>query len=333
MALPFDTVIAARPKAGSTVTVSSEGFGSTVFDIDDDPADTEPWARYLHGMAVVMRDTGHPVAAWEGTIASDIPQGASLSSSAALEVAAGLAFSFAAGDEIDRVTLARIGQRVENEIFGLPSGILDQLTSATARAGAALLLDCRTLETTPIQLPAAVRVVVMDTMSRRDLVDSEYADRHATCARVARTLGVDALRDATLTDLAALEVGDELGRRRATHVITENQRTLETVAAFTDGDPVEAGSLMSSSHRSLRDDYEVSGPALDQIVKIAHGLTGCLGARMTGGGFAGCAVALVDRDAANQIIAEIRRRYESTAGVTPRVWICEPSNGGTVSSH
>ena len=332
MALPMATVIAARAVDGPVVSVRSEGYGATAFDLTSDPAATIAWARYVHGVGHLLHADGHPVGAWEGTIASDVPLGASLSSSAALEVAAGLAFLHSGGTSLEPALLARIGQRVENEIFGLPSGILDQLASAASVEGSALLLDCRTLETTPAALPDDAVVVVMDTMSRRELVDSEYADRHATCQRVAAELGVAALRDATLADLERLGPDDSVGRRRAHHVITENQRTLDTVAAFAAGDTAAAGALFTASHASLRDDYEVSGPALDQIVDIAQSAPGCFGARMTGGGFAGCAVALVDATLADRFVTAVGSAFADATGVDPQLWVCAPGAGGSVAS-
>lgn len=333
MALPMATVIAARPIDGKIVTVRSEGYGEATFDFTTDPAPTIDWARYLHGMGHLLHSGGHSVAAWEGTITSDVPLGASLSSSAALEVASGLAFLHSGGGSLEPDELARTGQRVENEIFGLPSGILDQLASAASVEGSALLLDCRTLETTPVELPTGAVVVVMDTMSRRELVESEYADRHATCQRIAAELGVAALRDATLSDLARLDPSDSVGRRRAHHVITENQRTLDTVAAFEAGDAQAAGALFSASHESLRDDYEVSGPALDEIVDIADSAPGCFGARMTGGGFAGCAVALVDAAQASNFVAHVSAAYSTATAIDPQLWVCAPGAGGSVGDY
>ena len=332
MGLPMATVIAGRPVDGTVMTVRSEGYGSATFDLTADPAPTTAWARYVHAMGNLLHADGHPVGAWEGTIASDVPLGASLSSSAALEIACGLAFLHSAGASLEPTVLAHVGRRVENEIFGLPSGILDQLASAASVEGSALLLDCRSLAITPVTLPTDAVVVVMDTMSRRELVDSEYADRHADCRRVAAALGFTALRDATITDLDRLDPADTVGRRRARHVITENQRTLDTAAAFGAGDVTAAGKLFSASHASLRDDYEVSGPALDQIVAIADEAPGCAGARLTGGGFAGCAVALVRADRADDFVAHVRAAYASSAGIDPQLWVCAPGAGGSVQA-
>ncbi|MFN3219793.1 MAG: galactokinase [Acidimicrobiales bacterium] len=350
MALPMATVIAASASRAAAMHVDSEGFGSADIALDLAAADAAPggssplpgWARYLHGTAAMLAERGHAVGAWDGSIATDIPTGASLSSSAALEVAAALAFTRAAridgastaggsgtidapthpgaiGSQtrpgtidartrpgaIDAIELARVGQAVENRVFGLPSGILDQLASAASIEGHASLIDCRELTLRHVPVSVDVTVVIIDTGTRRELVESAYADRQQTCARVADALGVAALRDATLADLDRLDPSDEVGRRRAHHVITENERTLQAAAALEAHDHRRVGALMSASHASLRDDYEVSGPALDAAVELAEQAPGCLGARMTGGGFAGCTVALVQTDAVDAFVAAV----------------------------
>ncbi len=336
MGLPFDTAIAFGPTGSQTVEVSSAGFGKADFALGDAPETTVPWARYAHGVAHVLADEGHDLQGWRGCIETDIPPGASLSSSAALEVAVGLVFAHLSGTPDAPGELARVGQRVENEVFGLPSGILDQLASAGAVDGHATFIDCRDLSHSPIPMPDGVTVVVMDTGTRRELVDSEYADRQATCARVAEALSVAALRDATLADLDRLEPADSVGRRRAHHVITENQRTLDATAAMRNGDAVAFGSLMSASHQSLRDDYEVSGPALDRIVAVAAEQPGCLGARMTGGGFAGGAIALVTDDQlaafTEGVLAQYQPPAEQPAVADARLWPVRASAGASVVS-
>jgi galactokinase len=337
MALPMATAIAATPSRAAAMHVESEGFGSAVISLgvgltDAAPGGSSPlagWARYLHGTAAMLTERGHGVGAWDGTIATDIPTGASLSSSAALEVAAALAFTRMAATDaptrpgtidaptpsgaIDAIELARVGQAVENRVFGLPSGILDQLASAASIEGHASLIDCRALTLRHVPVADAVTVVIIDTGTRRELVESAYTDRQQTCARVAAALGVPALRDATLADLDRLDPSDEVGRRRAHHVITENERTLEAAAALEAHDHRLVGALMSASHASLRDDYEVSGPALDAAVELAEQAPGCLGARMTGGGFAGCTVALVETDAVDAFVAAVTEHHRPVA--------------------
>ena len=307
MAIPFGTAMAVSARDDRHVCAHSERFGLTEFDVDADPRDTDGWGRYLHGMAWVLRDHGLDIGGFDATVVSDIP-GSSLSSSAALEMAAGTALVALAGAELDAATLARLGQRVEHEVIDVPVGIMDQLISAAGIEGAASLIDCRSLETQPTPLPDTARVVVLDTGTRRGLVDSEYAARRAACERVAAALGVPALRDATIADLDTIEL-DPTDRRRAHHVISENERTVEAAAAAARGDVDRLGTLMDASHESLHTDFEVTGPAPDAAVRLARGIDGCLGARMTGAGFAGAAIALVEADAVESFVAEISERF------------------------
>ena len=330
MALPFDTVLAVSddgdPVSGA-VTIVSEGFGEVVIDPAADPRDVAPWARHLAGVVAIVGGEGVPAAGWRAAIATDIPTGASLSSSAALEVGAITALLVRAGRELAPIDVALLGQRVENEVVGLPSGIMDQFISAGAVVGHASLMDCRALTLTPAPLPAGAVVAIMDTGTRRQLAEGAYGERRSACERAVAELGVRALRDASLADVERLT--DPLVRRRAHHIVTENARTLAAADAMAAGDVVELGRLMSESHVSLRDDYEVSGPGLDRIVEVAATSPGCLGARMTGGGFAGCAVALVRTDDVDAFTAGVLAGYDH-AGHRATIWICEPAAGAAV---
>jgi galactokinase len=333
MALPFDTVIALSSDGDSTsgaVTIASEGFGSIVIDPSAGPHAVEGWAVHIAGVIGLITERGVPAGGWRATIATDIPTGASLSSSAALEVAVITALLARAGTEWTPIDIAQLGQRVENEIVGLPSGIMDQYISAGAVAGFASLMDCRALTLTPAPLPDGVVVAIMDTGTRRVLAEAAYGDRRAACERAALELGVPALRDATIQQVATIV--DPVDRRRAHHVVSENQRTLDAVAVMHRGDVIALGRLMNESHVSLRDDFEVSGPGLDAIVEVALEAPGCLGARMTGGGFAGCAVALVRVDEAEIFERSILDRY-AFDGHRARVWICAPAAGASVLPH
>jgi galactokinase len=330
MALPFDTVLAISsdgdPSSG-LVTVSSTGFGDITIDPLADPRSVVSWARHVAGVSSLLGGRGVPAGGWRGTIETDIPTGASLSSSAALEVATISALLARAGQHWQPIEIARLGQRVENEVVGLPSGIMDQFISAGAVAGHASLMDCRALTLTPTRIPDGVVVSIMDTGTRRVLAEAAYGDRRAACERAATALGVDALRDATLEQVATLD--DPVDRRRAHHIVTENQRTLDAVEALAGDDTARCGALMTDSHLSLRDDFEVSGPGLDAIVESALGAPGCLGARMTGGGFAGCAVALVEADQVAAFRRHVIDGYDYD-GLTARIWICAPSAGASV---
>jgi galactokinase len=302
------TVITVEPTDGP-VTLVSEAFGETSFDPSTPASTSSGWSRYVHGAVELARREGYEVLPWRGVVTTDVPVGASLSSSAALEMAALLA-ACPHGRAPDAAALARLGQRVENEVIGLGTGIMDQLVSAAAVDGAALLIDCRSLESRPVPLPDGVSVVVVDTGTRRELETSAYDERRADCAEAARLLGVDALRDAAPDDWRRLD-----GRvaMRARHVLGEQVRVAGAVEAMIAGDVATLGRLMDESHESLRDDYEVSGPALDAMVLAARGLPGCLGARMTGGGFAGCIVALVADAAVAGFSRELVATYQKPA--------------------
>ncbi len=332
MALPFDTVVTASDTGDpfdGPVEIDSEGFGSVVIDPSGDPRAVDHWARHIAGVVALLRQAGVASGGWRGAVATDIPTGASLSSSAAIEVAVIRSVLARSRIEWSPIEIARLGQRVENEVVGLPSGIMDQFISAGAVAGCASLMDCRSLTLEPRPLPPGTTVAVMDTGTRRVLADAAYADRRQACERAAKAIGVDALRDASEDDLA--RVTDRVDRCRARHVVTENARTLAAGAAMERGDGRGVGRLMTESHLSLRDNLEVSAPALDSIVELALASPGCLGARMTGGGFAGCAVALVDTEQADAFADAIRAGY-AFGGQRAAVWLCAPAPGASVSA-
>jgi len=280
------------------------------------------WLEYPRGVAWALQDLGHELAGFDGALASDVPRGAGLSSSAAVELAVAAAFAAASGFAWDAPAVARAMQRVENLWVGVQSGIMDQLIGAAGVAGHALLIDCRDLSLRPVPLPDGVAVVVLDTDTRRTLVGSAYDDRRAACRRAAHALGVPALRDADADALAsATERLDPVDLRRARHVIGENARTLEAADALAAGDVERLGRLMDASHASLRDDYEVSSPALDAIVASARAAPGCLGARMTGAGFGGCAVALVRQGAVETFVPATADAYRATTGHEARAYV------------
>jgi galactokinase len=238
------------------------------------------WGRYVAGVVAELRPTVGAV----GTVHTTLPVGAGLSSSAALEVSVALALGFTGS----HVELALACQRAEHAASGVPSGIMDQLTSAAGVAGSALLIDCTTLERTPVPLPPDVEVVVVHSGEARELVGSAYGERRRQCE--AAELEIGPFRTATLDAVAA--IGDPVVRRRARHVVTENARVREAAAALAAGDAETTGRAMAASHASLRDDFEVSTPALDRLVAELSAAPGVFGARLTGAGFGGCAVAL-----------------------------------------
>ncbi|MDQ4098379.1 MAG: galactokinase, partial [Actinomycetota bacterium] len=252
-----------------------------------DPSSVRPpWARYVAGVLAVVR----PREGGRARITSKVPVGAGLSSSAALEVS----FALALGFDGTPLALALACQRAEHLASGVPSGVMDQLASAAGREGHALLIDCRTYEILPVPIPAGVEVIVAHSGQSRTLVGSAYAERRAQCEAAVAVIGP--LREASLDDLAAL--GDEVVRRRARHVISENGRVLAFADALRGGDLEAAGRLMAESHRSLREDFEVSTPALDALVDRLSAVPGVFGARLTGAGFGGCVVALAEPETA-----------------------------------
>lgn len=331
MGLPFETLFRATARADDRVHIRSKGYGEVEFALADDPRTIKFWGRFVAGVAKALHDDGTSVPGFDAQIETNIPVGASLSSSAALEVAAGFALSSLAGETPDPVRIAKLGQRVENEFIGIQSGIMDQLICAIATEGSATFIDCRTLDAQAVQLPEAATVAIMDTMTRRRLADSEYDLRRASCVRAATTIGVAALRDATLSDVESLGPGTD--QRRARHVVTENLRVQAAVEAMSRNDPQSFGELMNQSHESLRSDFEVSAPALDEIVRVARMHEGCWGARMTGGGFAGCGVALVDRNEAESFKSHVEGNYLGPKGRPPDVWIVEPAAGASIISQ
>ena len=330
MAIDRWTAIALRPHADEQVVLHSLDMGASgSFSLRElSPGKVEGWLCYAHGVAGALDEAGVALRGWEGVVASDVPMGAGLSSSASFELAVARAFSALGKVALDGAILARICQRAENRWAGVNCGIMDQLASACGHEGHALLMDCRSLEIRPAPLDARVKIVVLDTAKKRGLVDSAYNERRAQCAAAAKACGVEFLRDVTEANLekhrAAL---DELSYRRARHVILENARTLEAFAAMTRGDLVALGALMNQSHASLRDDFEVSCGELDVMVECARDEPGCLGARMTGAGFGGCAVALVETDAVEAFAANVTHAYQARTGLVPTAHVCRAVAG------
>ena len=324
MAVDRATWIALRPRGDRRVGLVSESYSPARLDLDRLDHTGPLWAQFVGGVAWAL-DAG-AAAGWDGAIATDIPVGAGLASSAALELAAARAFSVASGADWDPVEAARVGRRAEVEWVGMACGIMDQLTVACAEEGHALFLDCRSLAFQPRPIPAGATVVVLDTGTRRRLVASAYNQRRAACEEAAAWLGAATLRDAGEDDLGRLPPGELL--RRARHVVTENARTVAAAEAMERADAPHLGALMVASHRSLRDDFEVSSPALEAMVSAALAAPGCLGARMTGAGFGGCAVALVESASAERFIGSVLGAYALACGeATPAAFPSLPAAG------
>ncbi len=324
--------IALRPRQDRQVIIHALDFDST-FSFHLDALEKAPHSpvEYIKGVAWALMQQNYPLQGWEGVLAGDVPIGAGLSSSAALELATARAFQAVSGFEWDAPLMARLAQKAENDWVGMNCGIMDQMISAAGKAGHALLIDCRTLETKAAPLPPNTVAVVLDTGTRRGLVDSAYNQRRAQCEEAARFFGVPALRDVDeVTFTARANELDATIRRRARHIITENTRVLAAVNAMQTGNAPQLGQLMNASHTSLRHDFEVSSPALDTIAAIAREHPACYGARMTGAGFGGCAVALVQADAATHFAVEVKAAYEAQTPHQAQIYLCEATDGATI---
>ncbi|MBA3768028.1 MAG: galactokinase [Acidobacteria bacterium] len=336
MAIDRETVVAAAARDDRLVRVHSLNLDeSCAFDLDEAAeAQRGIWLDYVEGVARVLESRGAHLNGADLVISSDVPVGAGLSSSAALELSIGLALVALSGANIERVALALAGQEAEHAFVGTKCGIMDQLVAALGRRGHALLIDCRSLEVEaiPINLES-LAVVVCDTRVQHELSSSEYNKRRAECERGVELLrewlpGIRALRDVSPPEFEQYEsrLPDTI-RRRCRHVVTENARTLEAARSLRTGNREEMGQLMACSHRSLRDDYEVSCAELDALVEIAGDVEGVLGARMTGGGFGGCTVNLVRRDALLKFREVVSRKYNNATDHQTDIYIVEASDG------
>ena len=274
--------------------------------------------RYVAAVAEALAERGRAPVGIDAQLSSTVPIGSGLSSSAALEVALALALCDAAGLALTDTELARACQEAELRATGVPCGVMDQLVSIAGRRDCAILIDCRTLETTPVALPAALAIIVVHSGMPRTLAGSAYAERRAACEAAARRLGLSALRDATLN-----QVADD---PRARHVVSENERVLRAVEALRANDFATLGGLLLESHRSLRDDFEVSTPELDELVDCLM-QNGALGARLTGAGFGGCVVAVADATAAPELTERACEAYARTTGLTPMPHLCGAGDG------
>jgi galactokinase len=336
MAIDRETVAAAAAREDRRVNVYSlnreESFS---FDLDNPgPVRRGLWLDYVEGVARALEDRGTRLRGADLMLLSDVPSGAGLSSSAALEVSTGLALATLAGAEVDRVTLALAGQQAEHTYVGAMVGIMDQFVAALGREGHALLIDCRTLEATPVPLDTSrVCIAITDTNVKHELSASEYNVRRAECEEGVRLLGaflpgITQLRDVSVEDFERhAEHLPEVVRRRCRHVVTEDARTLSAVAALRRDDLEEFGRLMRRSHESLRDDYEVSCPELDFLAATAWELEGVLGSRMTGGGFGGSTVTLVSRERFADFERTITEEYQKRFGFDPTVYVSEAGGG------
>lgn len=335
MALDRRTYVAAAARADGVIRCRSTGYAEEVrFALSPESEPARDWANVIRGVATCLLREEYRLTGADLLIESEVPIGAGLSSSAALEVATGLALLRLADEPVDPVDLALVSQRAEQQFAGTNCGIMDQYIAALGVEGHALLIDCRSLEYRAVPLDLSeTRVVICNSMVQHELASGEYNQRRAECEEGVRRLssylpGILALRDVEIEafDLYSGSLPPVIARR-CNHVLTENARTLAAVAALEAGELERVGQLMIASHESLREEYEVSCPELDLLVEIALSCPGVYGARMTGGGFGGSTVQLVRAEAVEQLRATLTDRYRSETGLTPEFIVCQAGAG------
>jgi galactokinase len=323
------TMVAASKRPDQAVHIVAADFGNATdsFELSAIVKGEHGWADYVRGMIEALQKTGFALTGANLAIAGNLPKGAGLSSSASLEVAVGQAMLALACTEIDRTRLAQIAQAAECDFVGTKCGIMDQLISAQGKAGHALLIDCRSLELTDAPIPDDVAIMIVHSGVTRGLVEGHYNERRRQCEAAAQAMDVAALRDADIhmLDMAKL---DPVTQRRARHVITENQRTLEAAAALAKSDLKTLGQLMAESHASMRDDFEITVPAIDRLIEILqHAIGEEGGARMTGGGFGGACVAVLPSERVAEVQAKVEANYTTPGGERPLIMVERPGAG------
>lgn len=333
-AIDLEIRIAFVPTDDGRVVLTLDESGETAtFDVADPGPPRGEWVDYVAATAWALRDRGIATRGFRGVLASSLPAGAGLSSSAAIELAAAWALAPSTVALIEPMSLARTAQRAENDYVGVQCGIMDQFAVTMGRAGSALFLDCRSLAWHPVPIPEDLELVVCHSGSPRKLEASAYNARRAECARAAAAIaervdGVVSLRD---VDTALLErhreALDDVAYARALHVVTENTRVLETEAALAAGDRAALGALFADSHASLRDRFEVSSGPLDALVEIATHTPGVIASRLTGAGFGGCTINLVERGRSGELQRHVERDYPGHTGLLARVFVVEPAVG------
>jgi galactokinase len=334
-AIGFYTRVAVSPRNDGKLALRSTEFPESFeFDLASLPQrKLGAWCDYVLGVALALIRAGCDLGGAQLLVHGEVPIGAGLSSSAALEVASALALLSLSNTMLPLKSIAKLCQSAENEFVGAHVGIMDQFVSCFGKQGHALLLDCRSLEFELVRVPETVKIVICNTMVKHQLSGGEYNRRREECEQGVNILsklypGIKALRDVSADQLAAQKVAmPAVIYKRCLHVVEENGRVMEAVQGFRSGDLQRVGSLMHDSHRSLRDLYEVSCPELDIMVESAQGLPGYYGGRMTGGGFGGCTVNLVESTQAESFAQRIAQRYRQKTGIPPEVHVCSPANG------
>ena len=329
-ALTHRVMIAAAPRPGGGWSVTSlNNDSSRIFEVADLQPGMTGWPAYVAGVVWALRQAGHRVEGADLVLTSDVPEGAGLSSSAALECAVLTALADLNDLDIAGLDRAKLARRSENVFVGAPTGLMDQAAATLCTAGHALFFDCRTYDSEQVRFElasAGLEILVLDTKTPHALVDSEYAARRASCEEAARLLGVSALRDVTNLDAALDQLPDAVIRRRVRHVVTENARVLEAVTALRAGRIADLAPLLDASHASMRDDFEITVPQVDLAVEVARA-SGALGARMTGGGFGGCIIALVPEGNVERVGGDIARSFADAGYGAPTHFAALPSAG------
>jgi len=331
VAIDVEVLAAGRLMPGQRVKICSINFDAmSEFDLPEITFDErEKWSNYVRGVLRFLQEAGVKLQGAEVMIEGDVPIGSGLSSSAAIEMAAAVLFQTLLGFDMPKPELALIGQRAENRFVGVNTGIMDQFVSCLGRKDHALFLDCRSLDYEYVPLKTdRVKLLVCDTMKRRGLVGSEYDTRRAQCEEAARLLGVRALRDVSTHQFEERKAElPEVVRKRAKHVIDENERVLESREVLKAGDVHRFGELMNASHDSARDYYEVSCFELEAMVEAARTAPGCLSARMAGAGFGGCVVSLVEDSAVPEFLEHTAHQYEKKTAIKPSLYVCTAEDG------
>jgi galactokinase len=334
-AIFMSTLAAVAPRNDGKLKVRSAQFEDEAeFSLDAlNGGPRRHWSDYVRGVAGVMQALGHRLRAASLMVDSDVPLGSGLSSSAALEVSSALAIAAVSGITLDALSVPKICQRAEHEYAGTHCGIMDQFIAAFGQADHALMLDCRSLAYELLPLDPSVRLVICNTMVKHELAGGEYNKRRMDCETGVKVLqkhlpNITALRDVTSEELERYKAElPERVYRRCRHVVTEDERVMQSAAALKSGDLTRFGELMYASHNSLRDDYEVTCDELVLMVNLASAIEGVYGARMTGGGFGGCTVNLVKADAAERFQKTIAQQYEAKTGRKPMVYLCSAADG------
>jgi galactokinase len=329
-ALAQRVLIAAAPRDDGTWSVTSLNNDSTkIFSAADLQPGMAGWQAYVAGVVWALQDAGHRIAGADLVLMSDVPEGAGLSSSAALECATLTALADLNNLDIAGLERAKLARRSENVFVGAPTGLMDQAASTLCTQGNALFFDCRTHAAEQVLFDtssAGLEILVLDTKTPHALVDSEYAARRASCEEAAQLLGVPALRDVSDLDAALAQLPDPAMKRRVRHVVTENARVLEAVNVLRAGRIADMAPLLDASHESMRDDFEITVPQVDLAVETAR-MSGALGARMTGGGFGGCIIALVELGDSERISEAIAESFAAAGYGPPAYFTAVPSAG------